>query len=222
MLAFDEKVDQTIEYEWSNVDLPHVLLHIYTADSEMDTHEVLETSLTSRKHGGARAELLNDILPRHLICAGAATHDGATSLLAHDFLHQMTMIPFDVVDQHCGPIRVHDGGFDPSHVQRRKNVCGIAPEVVVAQAHGNHFSEGGTVFNLSQVHPTTSTDRNTAFATYLCGIGAGSAPVTLLHVFRAAQQTFAFAVDVAHEFGLPLLVCVHQLDHAEQRTVLVW
>ena len=56
--------------------------------------------------------------------------------------------------------------------------------------------------------PATSANLNLTLATYLCGIGAGSALATSGNVFRAAEQTLAFAVYVADQFCLPFLVCV--------------
>ena len=64
------------------------------------------------------------------------------------FVEKMSAVAFHVENHHGGPHWRHDRHFEPANLVFVDDIRDIAPQVVVAQAHGNHFSVGGVALDL--------------------------------------------------------------------------
>ena len=74
----------------------------------------------------------------------------------------MPVVAFDVVDKHIRPARGHDGSLNPSHPVSGQERCGVAPEIIVGEAHGYaiiiSFTPGIVPATVADGYPAVSTE----------------------------------------------------------------
>ena len=86
-----------------------------------------------------RVQLLQDVFPWHVKAVCGAAHSGSMRLLLHVLTKQMALVAFHVANQHAGPARLNNGGFQPRHLVLEKQARRVTPPIIIGQHHGDVF-----------------------------------------------------------------------------------
>jgi len=77
------------------------------------------------------------VFPRHAEAEEIAFDVRTPLRLAYDFLHQVSMWIFQVVDQHCTPHHARSGALQPSDFVIHHEAIHVPVVVIITQAHWN-------------------------------------------------------------------------------------
>ena len=87
-------------------------------------------------------EMFEDIFPGHEKAEYIPSGSGAVCRLEHPFLHEVSLILFDIEHHEARPERCGGCSFYPPHFPFVNDVDGVSPNVSVCQSHGDAQSLG--------------------------------------------------------------------------------